>query len=79
MLEEILSQEYPKIRTIKNGTRITIRLLERDDVAALYLFFQSISRKDRIFLKDDVRDKRIIEEWCSNIDWDKVKVKSFNP
>ena len=72
MLEEILSQEYPKIRTIKNGTRITIRLLERDDVEALYLFFQSISRKDRIFLKDDVRDKRIIEEWCSNIDWDKV-------
>lgn len=72
MLEEILSQEYPKMRTLENGTQITIRLLETDDVEALFTFFQSISRKDRIFLKDDVRDKRIIEEWCSNINWDVV-------
>ena len=72
MLQEILAQEYPKLETLKDGTRVTIRPLEADDVEALYAFFQSIPRKDRIFLKDDIRDKSIIEGWCSNIDWDVV-------
>ena len=72
MLEEVLSQEYPKTETLKNGTKVTIRPLESDDVEALYAFFQSIPRKDRLFLKDDIRDKSIIEGWCSHIDWDVV-------
>tara|TARA_B100000029_G_scaffold501287_1_gene574416 strand:+ start:22447 stop:23034 length:588 start_codon:yes stop_codon:yes gene_type:complete len=72
MLEETLCQEYPKTRSLKNGKQLTVRLLEATDVEALYIFFQSISREDRIFLKDDIRDKTIIEEWCNNIDWDVV-------
>ena len=72
MLEEILAQEYPKTEKLKNGAKVTIRPLESDDVEALYTFFQSIPRKDRIFLKDDIRDKSIIEGWCNNIDWDIV-------
>ena len=51
MLDEILAQEYPKQETLKDGTKVTIRPLEADDVEALYAFFQSIPRKDRIFLK----------------------------
>ena len=72
MLEEILAQEYPKTETLKNGSAVTIRPLESDDAEALYTFFQSIPRKDRIFLKDDIRDKSIIEGWCNSIDWDVV-------
>ena len=72
MLEEILAQEYPTTQTLKNGSKVTIRPLESDDVEALYAFFQSIPRKDRIFLKDDIRDKHIIEGWCGSIDWDVV-------
>ena len=59
MLDETLCQEYPKTRSLKNGKQLTVRLLEATDVEALYIFFQSISREDRIFLKDDIREKNL--------------------
>ena len=38
MLQEILAQEYPKQETLKDGTKVSIRPLEADDVEALYAF-----------------------------------------
>ena len=60
MFDEILAEEYPKQITLKNSAEVTIRLLSSGDTDALYQFFQSISRDDRMFLRDNVRDKSVI-------------------
>ena len=72
MFDEILAEEYPKKITLENSTEVTIRLLSSGDTDALYQFFQSISRDDRMFLRDNVRDKSVIEGWCRNMDLEHV-------
>jgi RimJ/RimL family protein N-acetyltransferase len=72
MFDEILAEEYPKQITLKNSAEVTIRLLSSGDTDALYQFFQSISRDDRMFLRDNVRDKSVIEGWCRNMDLEHV-------
>ncbi len=72
MFDEILAEEYPKQITLGNSAEVTIRLLSSGDTDALYQFFQSISRDDRMFLRDNVRDKSVIEGWCRNMDLEHV-------
>lgn len=72
MLEEIFDDEYPKDGTLDDGTHYTVRLLTPDDVSALHTFFQSIPREDRLFLRDDVSDKSVIEDWCQHMDLEMV-------
>jgi len=72
MFDEILAEEYPKQITLENSAEVTIRLLSSGDTDALYQFFQSISRDDRMFLRDNVRDKSVIEGWCRNMDLEHV-------
>lgn len=72
MLDEILTEEYPKTITLKNDAEVTIRLLSGDDADSLYDFFQSIPKNDRLFLRHNVRDKAVIEGWCRNMNWESV-------
>jgi len=70
MFDDILAEEYPKEVTLKNGVTVVIRLLSSGDADALYDFFQSISKDDRLFLRDNVRDKSVIQGWCENLNWE---------
>lgn len=72
MLEEILDEEYPKDIELKDGSSATVRLLTREDTKALYQFFQEIPPEDRLFLRDDVSDKSVIEGWLEHMDFDIV-------
>jgi RimJ/RimL family protein N-acetyltransferase len=72
MLQEILNEEYPTQGVLKDGTPYTIRLLRPEDASSLYRFFSEIPRNDRLFLRDDVQDKSVIEGWCTNMDLDLV-------
>lgn len=40
-----------------------IRPIEADDSAALSRFFERIPESDRTFLKEDVGDRRVLEDW----------------
>lgn len=70
MLEEILDDQYPIQGTMKNGAPYTIRLLRSYDVSLLYHFFSEIPRGDRLFFRDDVQDRGVVENWCANINLD---------
>ncbi len=71
-LEEILGDIYPKVETLKDGTEITVKLLESGDKEELVEFFRHIQARDRMFLKDDVTDESVIQGWCTNIDLGRV-------
>ncbi len=64
--------EYPKKITLPDGTGLTLRPMSRDDQFALYGFFSSLAGDDRRFLRNDVTDRKLIEKWTRNLNYDRV-------
>ncbi len=64
--------EFPKKITLPDGFSLTLRPMTRDDQYALYSFFISLPEEDRRFLRNDVTDRKLIEKWARNLDYDRV-------
>lgn len=64
--------EYPKSITLRNEQKILIRIMDRDDESRLLDFFRELSPGDRLYLKEDVTDPRVIRRWVENLDFDHV-------
>jgi L-amino acid N-acyltransferase YncA len=64
--------EYPKKINLPDGLSLTLRPMTRDDQYALYNFFISLAPEDRRFLRNDVTDRKIIEKWARNLNYDRV-------
>jgi len=67
-----MQEEFPKRITLRDGHALTLRLMNRDDQYALYEFFNSLPSEDRRYLRNDVTDRKVIENWVRNLDYDKV-------
>ena len=55
-----------------DGTTVTIRPMIRDDENAVIDFFGTLTEKDRLFLRNDVTNPRIIRSWFDTIDYKRV-------
>jgi len=64
--------EYPKEVLLRDGSRVTLRPVVKEDEEALYQFFKGMSKEDRLYLRDDVADRDVIRGWMDNIDYEKV-------
>ncbi len=70
---ELLGEIYPKRVLLKNGRWVTLRPLQRDDVDPLYQFFlTSVSEEELLLLKHNVKDRFLIESWCTNLNYERV-------
>ena len=65
-------ENFPKMITLRDGHVLTLRLMNRDDQFGLYEFFISLPLEDRRYLRNDVTDRKVIENWVRNLDYDKV-------
>jgi len=65
-------EEYPKEAILKDGTRVTLRPLEREDAERLVAFFQRIPEDDRWYLRHDVSDPATIRQWALQVDYERV-------
>jgi len=65
-------EDYPKTATVRNGTVIALRPMVREDEAKLLDFFRRLPPEDRLFLKDDVTDPKVIHTWAENLDYHRV-------
>jgi RimJ/RimL family protein N-acetyltransferase len=63
---------YPKEVTLRNGQKVTLRLMTPADEGALLEFFRSLPEKDRLFLKEDVTDPQVIHRWAKNLDYNRA-------
>jgi L-amino acid N-acyltransferase YncA len=68
----LLTTKYPHTIPLENGFQVTLRPLLKVDVEALKKYFQDLHVEDRICLKEDVTDPKIIENWIYNLDYDHV-------
>ena len=71
-LSEILIKIYPQKVSLEGGTPITLRPLLKTDEAALREYFGSLPPEDRLCLKEDVTDPKVIENWIYELDYDTV-------
>ncbi len=67
-----MAQEYPKEVKVKDGSAVVLRLFEKNDTDALFAFFAKLPESDRLFLKDNVTDRALIERWATELNYEKV-------
>jgi L-amino acid N-acyltransferase YncA len=67
---EILVKNYPKKVKLDDGNAITLRPLLKDDGPAFLAYFQSLAPEERVDLKEEVTDPRVIGNWMENLDYD---------
>src|SRR5450759_2168324 len=71
-LVEVLIKTYPTEATLEDGTPITLRPMIKDDEQALVAYFQALPPEDRLCLKEDVTDPKVIENWIYELDYDNI-------
>lgn len=71
-LSEILITTYPQTISLEDGTPVTLRPLLKTDEAALLVYFGSLPPEDRLCLKEDVTDPKVIENWIYEMEYDAI-------
>lgn len=61
---------YPREITLRDGARITLRPMERTDVDRLWAFFREIPPIDKMFFRQDVDRREVVERWAAELDYD---------
>ena len=63
---------YPKAPSLRDGSRVTIRPLDRSDESALLQFFLAVPEDERYFLKEDVTSPEVIGRWVTDMDYSRA-------
>jgi L-amino acid N-acyltransferase YncA len=63
---------YRQIFTLKDGARVLVRPLTKDDRQALLDLFLPVTPEEKRYMRDDVNDPKVIEAWIDALDYDKV-------
>ena len=63
---------YYKEGVLKDGSRVVLHPMVKEDRDKILDFFQRLDEKDILFLRSDVRDPKVIDHWVNNIDYSKV-------
>ncbi|MBM4286609.1 MAG: GNAT family N-acetyltransferase [Deltaproteobacteria bacterium] len=71
-LSEILINTYPKNISLDDGTPVTLRPLLKSDEAGLVEYFKNLPPEDRLCLKEDVTNPKVIENWIYDLNYDTI-------
>jgi L-amino acid N-acyltransferase YncA len=61
-------RDYARKITLRDGGVIRVRHLEQSDCEALAEFFLDIPQHERFYLRDDVTNPDVCQEWTQNMD-----------
>lgn len=64
---QIIKRTYPWSDTV-SGIKVTFRLMNQDDRDAIVTFANRQTAVDRAFLRLNIADPEVVDEWLSNID-----------
>jgi L-amino acid N-acyltransferase YncA len=65
-------EDYPKEVTLREGTKVILRPMTRDDEQAVYQFYNSLSEESRRYLRSDVKNRKIIAQWMREMNYDRA-------
>jgi len=62
-------ERYPKPVTLSNGATLLFRPMDRNDVDRLWVFFQRIPPEDKMFFRQDVSRREVVQHWADTLDY----------
>ncbi len=65
-------KDVAKEGKLKNGTKVTLRPMVKEDADALVNFFKSLPDELLLFVRHNVRDESIVRSWAANLDYQRV-------
>ncbi|HMK35388.1 MAG TPA: GNAT family protein [Desulfomonilaceae bacterium] len=65
-------ENYPKEITSTDGTALVLRPLVKEDEQSLIEFFSRIPEEERWFLRDNMEDPEVVQQWVQNLDYEKI-------
>jgi RimJ/RimL family protein N-acetyltransferase len=65
-------ERYPREITLRNGVTLVFRPMDRDDVERLWVFFQQVPPEDKMFFRQDVSRREVVQRWADTLDYDLV-------
>lgn len=68
----ITLERYPREITLRDGARLTLRPMVREDADRLWDFFRRIPPEDKMYFREDVGRKKVVERWAENLEYDSV-------
>jgi len=60
---------YPREIALRNGARLVFRPMDRDDVDRLWNFFGRIPPEDKMFFRQDVGRREVVQHWADTLDY----------
>jgi len=63
-----LNGQYPKTVTLPDGAIVEIRLMDATDRDAMLAFAQALPQEDLLFLRLDLTEPSVIDDWVHNIE-----------
>jgi RimJ/RimL family protein N-acetyltransferase len=70
MIERLAT--YRNLVTLRDGTRVLLRVLESGDRDLLQAMFAQISDEDMMYMRDNVKDPAVIQKWIDSLDYSRV-------
>jgi L-amino acid N-acyltransferase YncA len=58
---------YPKRADLRNGRGVELRLMKPEDAELLHKFFCHIPPEDLLFLRRNVTDRQVIDQWADRV------------
>jgi L-amino acid N-acyltransferase YncA len=68
----ITLERYPREITLRDGARLTLRPMVREDVDRLWDFLRRIPPEDKMYFREDVTRKEVVERWAQHLEYDSV-------
>jgi L-amino acid N-acyltransferase YncA len=65
-------ETHREIVTLKDGVRVLLRPMLREDRQHLIEFFSAVGEDDLRFMRHNVKDQALINGWCDNLNYDRV-------
>ena len=66
-MSDSTASDYPKSITLPDGEEVEIRLMTSDDRDAVLAFAQALPQEDLLFLRLDLTQPEVVDEWVKNI------------
>ena len=60
---------YPRGITLRSGAKLVFRPMARDDVDRLWVFFRQVPSEDRMFFRQDVSRREVVQHWADTLDY----------
>ncbi len=68
----VMLSAYPNEVVLRDSTKVTLRPMGKEDGDKLFRFFSELPDEDRLYLRDDVSKRSVIEAWIRGLDYDRV-------